>query len=95
LVKRFALIKRSPDRTAKTADGKTTQLHFNFDNACQCQTFPFWIDGAPQASLTGIKNRLYSVDRIRLGAPFMHITSTSGTFDIDACESRQQTYIGF
>jgi hypothetical protein len=54
----------------------------------------FWIDGAQQGSLTGVNNSIYTVDRIRLGAPTMSITGTSGTFYIDAFESRRFTYIG-
>jgi len=54
----------------------------------------FWIDGVQQASLTGINNSIYSVDRIRLGAPYLSISATSGTFYIDAFESRKQSYIG-
>ncbi len=53
-----------------------------------------WIDGVQQASLTGINNSMYRMDRIRLGAPAMTITGTSGSFSIDSFESRRQTYIG-
>jgi hypothetical protein len=34
------------------------------------------------------------VETLRLGAPTMTITGTSGSFYIDAFESRRQTYIG-
>jgi hypothetical protein len=54
----------------------------------------FWIDGVQKANLTGINNSLYSVETLRLGAPTMTITGTSGSFYIDAFESRRQTYIG-
>jgi tartrate-resistant acid phosphatase type 5 len=54
----------------------------------------FWIDEVQQYSLTGINNSLYTIDRVRLGAPVMSITGTSGSFYIDAFESRRQSYIG-
>jgi hypothetical protein len=54
----------------------------------------FWIDGVQQGSLTGVNNSIYSVDRIRLGAPFLSLSATSGSFYIDNFESRKQTYIG-
>jgi hypothetical protein len=54
----------------------------------------FWIDGVQQANLTGINNSIYTMDRIRLGAPTISISGTSGSFYIDAFESRRQSYIG-
>ena len=54
----------------------------------------FWIDGMQQANLTGINNNTYTIERVRLGAPTMSIAGTSGTFYLDAFESRRQTYIG-
>jgi hypothetical protein len=54
----------------------------------------FYIDGVPQGSLSGINNNMYSIDRVRLGAPTLSITGTSGSFFIDNFESRKQTYIG-
>jgi hypothetical protein len=54
----------------------------------------FWVDGAQLSNLTGINNSLYSVETLRLGAPNMTIIGTSGSFYIDAFESRRQTYIG-
>jgi hypothetical protein len=54
----------------------------------------FWVDGVQQANLTGINNSLYKMDRIRLGAPTMSTAGTSGTFYIDAFESRRLNYIG-
>jgi hypothetical protein len=54
----------------------------------------FWIDGVQQGSLSGLNNSIYTIDRIRLGAPFLSITGTSGSFYIDNFESRKQTYIG-
>ena len=54
----------------------------------------FWIDGAQQPNLIGINNSMYTIDRIRLGAPTMSITGTSGSFYIDGFESRRFNYIG-
>jgi uncharacterized protein YjiK len=54
----------------------------------------FWIDGLQQANLTGINNSIYKVETVRLGAPNMSTTGTSGTIYIDAFESRRSTYIG-
>ena len=54
----------------------------------------FWIDGVQQGSLTNVNNSIYSVDRVRLGAPFLSLSATSGSFYIDNFESRKQTYIG-
>jgi uncharacterized protein YjiK len=54
----------------------------------------FWIDGVQQADLTGINNSIYTIETVRLGAPNMSITGTSGSFYIDGFESRRFTYIG-
>jgi hypothetical protein len=54
----------------------------------------FWIDGIQQANLTGINNSTYEIETVRLGAPTMSITGTSGSFYIDGFESRRSTYIG-
>jgi sugar lactone lactonase YvrE len=54
----------------------------------------FWIDGAQQSNLTGINNGIYKIETVRLGAPNMTITGTSGSFYVDAFESRRFTYIG-
>lgn len=54
----------------------------------------FWIDGVQQANLTGVNNSIYKIETIRLGAPTMSITGTSGSYYIDAFESRRLTYIG-
>ena len=54
----------------------------------------FWIDGTQQANLTGINNSIYRIETVRLGAPTMSITGTSGSYYIDAFESRRFTYIG-
>jgi hypothetical protein len=54
----------------------------------------FWIDGEQKANLTGINNGIYKIETVRLGAPNMTITGTSGSFYIDAFESRRFTYIG-
>jgi len=53
-----------------------------------------WIDGAQQASLTGIDNDTLRVDRARLGALTGIDAGTSGTYYFDAFESRRQTFIG-
>lgn len=54
----------------------------------------FCIDGIQQANLTGINNSIYNIETVRLGAPTMSITGTSGSFYIDGFESRRSTYIG-
>ena len=54
----------------------------------------FWIDGTQQANLTGINNSIYRIETVRLGAPTVSITGTSGSYYIDAFESRRFTYIG-
>ena len=54
----------------------------------------FWIDGMQQANLTGINNSIYRIETVRLGAPTMSVTGTSGSYYIDAFESRRFTYIG-
>ena len=53
----------------------------------------FWVDGVPQGSLTGINNAIYNIDSVRLGATYVTAT-VSGSYFIDAFESRRQTYIG-
>jgi len=53
-----------------------------------------WIDGTQQASLTGVDNDTWRIDRARLGAVSGIDTGTRGTYYFDAFESRQQTYIG-
>jgi hypothetical protein len=54
----------------------------------------FWIDGVQQGNLTGLNNSTYRMESIRLGAPYMSATGMSGTYYIDAFESRRSTYIG-
>lgn len=54
----------------------------------------FWIDGVQQANLTGISNNIYKIETVRLGAPTMTISGTSGSFYMDSFESRRSTYIG-
>jgi hypothetical protein len=54
----------------------------------------FWIDGVQQANLTGINSGIYTIETVRLGAPNMSISGTSGSFYIDAFESRRFTFIG-
>jgi hypothetical protein len=53
-----------------------------------------WIDGGQQANLTGINNSAYKMESIRLGAPYMAFTGTSGSLYIDNFESRRFSYIG-
>ena len=54
----------------------------------------FWIDGVQQGNLTGINNSIYKMDSVRFGAPYMSASGTSGSYYLDAFESRRQTYIG-
>ena len=54
----------------------------------------FWIDGVQLANLTGVNNSIYKIETIRLGAPTTSVTGTSGSYYIDAFESRRLTYIG-
>jgi hypothetical protein len=54
----------------------------------------FWIDGVQQSSLTGINNSVYTMESVRLGESYLAGTGISGTYYIDAYESRKQTYIG-
>ncbi|MEO7841593.1 MAG: hypothetical protein ABIU06_19810, partial [Anaerolineales bacterium] len=53
-----------------------------------------WIDGAQQFDLTAVDNDTRRIDRVRLGAVAGIDTGTSGTFFMDAFESRRITYIG-
>lgn len=54
----------------------------------------FWVDGVQQGSLTGLANDTYRMESVRLGVPYLSITSTVGTLFFDAFESRRQSYIG-
>ena len=54
----------------------------------------FWIDGIQQASLTGVNNDTWRIDRVRLGAISGIDSGTRGTYYFDAFESRRQSYIG-
>lgn len=54
----------------------------------------FWIDGVQQSNLTGINNSAHRMESVRLGAPTLSASGMSGSFYIDAFESRRQTYIG-
>jgi hypothetical protein len=54
----------------------------------------FWVDGVQQGSLTGINNSIYTMDSVRLGATYIGGTGLSGSYYIDAFESRGETYIG-
>ncbi|MCC6455997.1 MAG: hypothetical protein IT328_13675 [Caldilineaceae bacterium] len=54
----------------------------------------FWIDEIQRSNLTGIDNDTYRIERVRLG-PLADIDDgTRGTYNIDAFESRRQSYIG-
>src|SRR6266545_4788690 len=53
-----------------------------------------WVDGVPQATVTGVDNDTRRIDRARLGAVSAVDTGTRGTEYFDAFESRKQTYIG-
>ena len=53
-----------------------------------------WIDGTQQFDLTGVDNDTRRIDRVRLGAVSGIDSRTSGTFFLDAFESRRLTYIG-
>lgn len=54
----------------------------------------FWVDGVQQANLTGINNASYTMESVRLGAPYMAGGTMSGTYYIDAYVSRRLNYIG-
>jgi uncharacterized protein YjiK len=54
----------------------------------------FWVDGIQKASLTGLNNSAYGMQSVRLGAPYISAAGMSGTYYIDAFESRRQNYIG-
>ena len=53
-----------------------------------------WIDGASKGGLTNLDNDTRRIDSVRLGAVAGLDTGNSGTYYIDAFESRRQTYIG-
>ncbi|HET9909551.1 MAG TPA: DNRLRE domain-containing protein [Anaerolineales bacterium] len=53
-----------------------------------------WIDGTQSADLTSVDNDTWSIDRARLGALTGIDAGTSGTFYLDAFESRRSSYIG-
>lgn len=54
----------------------------------------FWIDGVQQGNFTGLNNSTYRMESVRFGAPYMSSTPLSGSYYLDAFESRRQTYIG-
>ena len=54
----------------------------------------FWIDGTQQASLTGVDNDTWRIDRARLGAVSGIDAGTRGTYYFDAFEARRLSYIG-
>jgi hypothetical protein len=53
-----------------------------------------WIDDVERASLTGVANDRWWIDRIQLGAVEGVDGATRGTYYFDAFESRRQDYIG-
>ena len=53
-----------------------------------------WIDGVQQASLSGVDNDTWRIDRVRLGVLATISATTRGTYFLDAFESRRETYIG-
>jgi hypothetical protein len=53
-----------------------------------------WIDGVQKASFTAADNDTRRIDRVRLGAVAGIDAGTRGTYDVDAFESRRQSYIG-
>ena len=53
-----------------------------------------WIDGVQQASLSGLDNDTWRIDRVRLGALAAISATTRSTYFLDAFESRRETYIG-
>jgi hypothetical protein len=54
----------------------------------------FWVDEVQRGSLTGVNNSIYTMDSVRLGATHIGGIGISGTYSIDAFESRQLSYIG-
>jgi hypothetical protein len=53
-----------------------------------------WVDGAPQTGLSGLDNDTMSIDHVRWGAITGLDAGTSGSFSLDAFESRRAGYIG-
>jgi hypothetical protein len=53
-----------------------------------------WIDGVLSGSLSGVDNDTRRIEYVRLGAVSGLNVGVSGTYYIDAFESRRQTYIG-
>ena len=53
-----------------------------------------WIDGVPQATVTGVDNDTRRIDRVRLGAVAGVDRGTRGTSYFDAFKSQRQLYIG-
>jgi len=54
----------------------------------------FWVDGIQSARLTGIDNDKRRIDMIRLGVLAGMESTTRGTVNFDAFESRRTSYIG-
>jgi DNA-binding beta-propeller fold protein YncE len=53
-----------------------------------------WVDGVQQADLSGVDNDTRRLDMVRFGAVAALDATTTGTFYLDAFESRRQNYIG-
>ena len=53
-----------------------------------------WVDGVQTGSLSGLDNDTRRIDQVRFGAVTGIDSSTSGSYYLDAFESRKQSYIG-
>ena len=56
-------------------------------------SFQLWVDGVPQATLSGLDNDAREVDSVRLGAMDLP-PGASGRFAFDEFQSRRRSYIG-
>ncbi len=54
----------------------------------------WWIDGAPQAAVTGFDNSSRRIDQVRLGTVAGLDAGTSGTVYFDAFDSRRRSFVG-
>lgn len=72
----------------------TNAVHFLEVDWANNGNVTFWVDGIQKASLTGLNNSTYAMQSVRLGAPYISAAGMSGTYYIDAFESRRQNYIG-
>jgi hypothetical protein len=53
-----------------------------------------WIDGAQQASLSGVDNDTRRIESVQMGAVSGIDATTLGTYFLDGFESRRENYIG-